>query len=185
MSYLTAAVVLVGAISVLNLVLMFGVIQRLRDLASAPSTSGRSVPPTLLQAGAVPGPFEAVTDEGEPVTLKSVMGGMVGFFTPQCGACRERLPDFVAYATQGGYDRGQVLAVLLGDPEEVAAMRAELAPVARIVREPHGGADVHRAFAVYGLPAYCLLDGNGVVVASGADLIDFPALASSGTGRRR
>ncbi|MGI5241090.1 TlpA disulfide reductase family protein [Dactylosporangium sp. CA-139066] len=185
MVYLTAALVLVGAVSAVNLVLVMGILQRLRQTAAAPRPRGQQSPPTLLPAGKMPAPFDAVTDEGEPVSRESVLGGLVGFFTPQCGACRERMPDFLAYAVRGGFDRSQVLAVLIGEPDEVTEMRAELAPVARIVREPHGGAAVHKAFEVYGLPAYCLLDRDGAVVASGSEMIDFPALEGSGTGRGR
>jgi thiol-disulfide isomerase/thioredoxin len=179
MVYLTAGLVLVGAVSVLNLVLVMGILQRLRQTAGTPAPRGPQAPPTLVTAGNMPAPFEAVTEDGEPVSHESVAGGLVGFFTPQCGACRERMPDFLAYAARNGFGRDRVLAVVIGKPDEVAEMQAELAPVARIVREPHGGAAVYKAFEVYGLPAYALLDRNGVVVASASLMTDFPMLAGS------
>ncbi|MFI5910976.1 TlpA disulfide reductase family protein [Dactylosporangium sp. NPDC051541] len=176
MVYLTAGLVLVGAVSLLNLVLLMGILRRMRQGEAAAAPRGPQSPPALVEAGSMPDAFATVTDEGEPVDRETVAGGLVGFFTPTCSACHERMPDFLAYAARNGFGRDRVFAVVVGKPDEVTAMRAELAPVARIVQEPHGGAAMYKAFGVYGLPAYALLDHNGVVVASSSLLTDFPAL---------
>jgi hypothetical protein len=179
MTYLAAAVVLVGAVSAVNLVLVLAVVRRLREGAGEPGPGHPRgpAPRPVLPPGARPGPFQTATDDGEPVGSEPLAGCLVGFFTPQCPLCHERLPDFVAYARRAGLRRTAVLAVLVGEPEQTAALRDDLAPVARIVHEPHGGGPLYRAFAVTGLPAYCLLDADGVIVASGTDLAGFPAVA--------
>jgi hypothetical protein len=179
MTYLAAAVVLVGAVSAVNLVLVLAVVRRLRE-APGPAQSRGPAPRPVLPPGARPGPSQTVTDDGEPVGSESLAGCLVGFFTPQCSLCHERLPEFVAYAHRVGLRRAAVLAVLVGEPEQTTALWDNLAPIARIVHEPHGGGPLYRAFAVTGLPAFCLLDTDGVIVASGTDLAAFPAIAVAG-----
>ena len=186
MTYLTAAVVLVGAVSAVNLVLVLGIVQRLRQLTAAPAASRAHgpVPRPVLDPGTAPEPFQTSTMDGESVDAGTLGGSLVGFFTPNCSVCQERLPDFVAHAGRVGLDRDRVLAVVIGEPDETVQLRAELAPVARIVTEPHGGGAMYRAFAVAGLPAYFRFDDGGAVLASGTDLVGFPVPAGSGAGRR-
>jgi hypothetical protein len=138
----------------------------------------------VLDPGTAPAPFQVSTMDGEPVNAGTLGGTLVGFFTPNCSVCQERLPEFVAHAGRVGLDRDRVLAVVVGEPGETVELRAELAPVARIVSEPHGGGAMYRAFEVAGLPAYFRFDDRGTVLASGTDLAGFPEPAGSG-GRRR
>ncbi|GAA4187387.1 hypothetical protein GCM10022252_20810 [Streptosporangium oxazolinicum] len=181
MTYLVAAVVLCLTLTVLNLVVLLGVVSRLRLLGAArpPGHShshghGRGeVPAPVLPPGATPAEFAATTLDGEPVDGRGAR--LVGFFTPQCSLCHERLPQVIEYAERGGFRREDVLAVLIGDPEETSELAARLGAVARVVVEEIDG-PVYRAFAVHGLPAMYLMDDRGAVRASGTDLTGFPVV---------
>jgi hypothetical protein len=177
MVYVVAAMVLVGSVSALNLVLTFGVIRRLREHTTLLSGGGgaRRQPRMMIEPGESPAEFTAATRDGEPLSRADVTGALVGFFTPTCGPCLERIPEFAAYATASGMARDEVLAVLVGTPEETAEVAAQLGGVARLAVEPVQG-PVNSAFSVIGYPAVCLLDDHGRVRASGADFSTFPTL---------
>jgi hypothetical protein len=153
-------------VSVLNLVLILGVIRRLRGPAPGPA------PKVTLASGESPAEFTATTLDGETITREGLAGSLVGFFSPDCPACAERLPEFVKYAEAlGGRDRA--FAILIGEPEELTGLAERLDGVARLLTEPDFG-PVAEAFAVKGYPAICLLDSHGVVAHSGTDLVRFP-----------
>nr|BFE58546.1 hypothetical protein GCM10020063_030720 [Dactylosporangium thailandense] len=176
MAYLTAAVVLLGAVTVLNLVLLLGVVQRMRR----PVTPGGDGPLVdaerrpVLPPGERPAPFAAAARDGEPFEPGAPAARLVGFFSPHCNLCHDRMPGFLQYARRAGLDRSQVFAVVVGAPEDTAALTAGLAPAASVVDEPDGGGSVYEAFGVRGLPAMYLLDPDGVILASGTDLGSFP-----------
>ncbi|GAA3069180.1 TlpA disulfide reductase family protein [Streptosporangium carneum] len=175
MTYLVAATVLSTALTVLNLVVLLGVVARLRVLTAAGTRGreGHEAPQPVLPPGATPEAFTAVDVDGEPVDARGVR--LVGFFTPHCSLCHERMPQVLEYAERGGLRREDVLAVVIGDGEETAELVAELGPVARVVAEESGGT-VFRAFGVKGLPAMYLMDDQGVIRASGTDLTGFPVV---------
>ena len=188
MTYLTAAVVLIGAVSGLNLVLLLGVVQRLRRSAPADAPGLVTDPGTrpVLPPGDRPGAFSVTSREGEPFAPAGRAGRLVGFFTPHCSLCHDRMPGFLQYARRAGLERDQVFAVVVGSAEETAALAAELGPVASVVDEPDGGGSVYEAFGVRGLPAMYLLDADGVILASGTDLGSFPKAGTrSAVGSRR
>jgi hypothetical protein len=169
MSYLIAAVVLLGLLSVLNLLLTIGAIRRLREQAagSAPHSSGPSVD---LRPGARPDPFTATTTAGEQVSETDV-SGLVGFFSAGCSPCHTLAPHFVERARVLGRER--VFAVVAGDDAELLA---ELTPVARVVVEDYDGA-VQAAFRNTWTPAVYLLDTDLRVVAAGGRMGDLPSEA--------
>jgi hypothetical protein len=155
---------------VLNLVLVLGVIRRLREqTTTAPYPHGPLRPP-VMAPGVRPEPVTATALDGAPVG-QDLAGRLVGFFAPGCSLCHERMPEFLAYASH--FERSDVLAVLVGTPDETAELAGALGRAARPVVEEVNG-PLARAFAVHGLPAVCLLDAEGVVVASGTDLAGFP-----------
>ncbi|WP_432989682.1 TlpA disulfide reductase family protein [Dactylosporangium sp. CA-233914] len=179
MPYLTAAVVLIGALTLLDLVLTLGVLRRLRDQAAGAAPS--PAPTLSIGVGERPGGFLAASTRGEPVEPEALPGVLVGFFSPDCTPCRERVPQFTAYAEQLQAGRDAVLAVVIdggaGDEDGsagAAGMVAALDGVARVIVEaPHG--PVARAFGVTAYPMLCLLDGAGAVAVAGSDLSAFPA----------
>ena len=167
MVILSIAVVVVGAMCLLNLLLTFGVIRRLRehtemlnqrvvDRAAAPG-------PIMLEAGKTVGDFSVTTTDGVPVSRVDLTGRrMVGFFSPTCSACVENMPAYVAHAQAYAGGRDAVLSVVVGSEADTSEMIRQLEPVSRVVRDVEQG-DISRAFAIDGYPAYGILDGDTVV----------------------
>lgn len=167
MVILSVAVVVVGAMCLLNLVLTFGVIRRLRehtellnqrvvDRAAAPG-------PIMLEAGKSVGDFSVTTTDGVPVSRADLTGRrLVGFFSPTCSACAENMPTYVAHAQTHPGGRDAVLSVVVGSEAETAEMTRQLEGVSRVVRDDEQG-EISRAFKIDGYPAYAVLDGDNVV----------------------
>src|SRR4051794_28290086 len=129
-STLAAALVVVGAVAVTNLLLTFGVIRRLREhtglLADRPGGPPRK---GVIAKGEAPGDFVAMTTAAEPVSTGSISGGqLVGFFMPGCAPCKELAPRFVATARAEAGGRDRVLAVVAGDPDGAADLARLLEP---------------------------------------------------------
>jgi thiol-disulfide isomerase/thioredoxin len=168
---LVAAVILIGAVGLLNLLLTVGVIRRLRQHAAALSRlvgSAASPAPALAFAGIgqAVGEFSTATVDGQPMDHSRLSGEtLVGFFSPHCERCKLQLPDFIAAARsrQGGPDR--VLAAVVGAADEATDLVAALQPVARVVVESHGG-PLGTAFGVTAYPTVVTVapDGDGRVV---------------------
>lgn len=171
MSYLVAAVLLVGLVGAFNLALVFGVIRRLRVHGEKLSRLDASPADTLLPAGAVVPPFVASTVDGRAVSRDTLADRtVVGFFTPDCEPCRERVPEFLVYAA--GFP-GPALAVAVGDPVETEALVVALASAADVVVEPVDG-PLQSAFRVTGYPALCVVDSSGLLLAGGTVMRNLP-----------
>jgi hypothetical protein len=175
MALLVAAVTVVGALGVVNLIFSLGVIRRLREhtelldrLTAGGGAQGDSV---MLPPGETVADFVATTMDGERVSRGELVGStLVGFFSPDCEPCKERLPQFVDHAEHHPGGRRQVLAVIVAQDEDTARpVAAELASVARVVRDV-GAGPVPRAFGVQGFPAFALVEPGGMVRASGYEL---------------
>jgi hypothetical protein len=180
--YLVAAVVLVGLLCLLDLLLTVGVIQRLRQhtelLNKLQAGPAMAMPDVMLPAGSEVGEFAATTTDGTPVSRELLAGRtFVGFFTPGCQPCKEKLPTFLEAAPAFSGGREQVLAVVVAGPEEGAETTAQLNPVARVVLEPPDG-PVAKAFGTTGFPAFGLVDGRQVI-ASGFELDELPVLTQA------
>lgn len=182
MPYLTVAVVVVGVVSVLNLLLTVGVIRRLREHTELLSARGAERSFDVIATGQRPGEFAVADVDGRPVRNDDLDGGtLLGFFTPTCEACKEKLPEFLATAAAfpGGPDK--VLAVVAGALDdngtpaggEGETLIAELGQVARVVPEPHDG-PVSAAFEVVAYPSWVLMEGS-VVRASAVGMDRLPS----------
>ena len=174
MAYLAAATVLVGLLAAVNLLLTVGVVRRLREhtaeLADLRSQGSPGVGAGVAHpAGARVGDFTATSVDHRPVASDTLGDRpLVGFFSPNCGPCKERLPGFIAYASSRTGGPGAVLAVVAGTAEESEATVEQLRQVATVVVEPDQG-PVQKAFGVVGFPAFVLVD-DGWVAASDFDL---------------
>jgi peroxiredoxin len=188
MPYLTAAVALFGPLAAVNLLLTIGVVRRLREqtteLAELRDRAPTGCAETSLPVGATVAPFEAATADAHTVSLASFgERPLVGFFSPSCKPCRERLPGFVQHAGSRPGGRDAVLAVVAGTPEASADYVEQLRAVATVVVEPDQG-PVQKAFGVTGFPSF-LLVRDGEVDATDYDLApiverDVPAAATAG-----
>jgi thiol-disulfide isomerase/thioredoxin len=180
MAILTAAVVVLGILCVLDLLLSFGIIRRLREqnetLRSVQNQAAAVAEPDIaLPAGSEVCRFSTTTVTGTPLSNADTADSrlLVGFFSPGCVPCKERIPEFIEYAARF---EGRVIAVAAGSAEETADMVAQLGEVAEVVLEQTGG-PLHKAFEATGYPALCLVDGTGIVLASGWEMSVLPAPA--------
>src|SRR5690606_15281359 len=100
MPVVVSLVIVVGAICLLDLVLTVGVIRRLREHSTLISElGGGRMPVPMLQDGETADAFEAVATTGEVVSRDGLSGNtLVGVFSPDCSACKERLPGFIRLA---------------------------------------------------------------------------------------
>jgi hypothetical protein len=168
MPTLIAAVVVVAGLCLLDLLLTFGVIRRLREhtdiLAGA---RGGQPPVTGLAAGQSPGPFSAATTAGDVISNASGLR-VVAFLSSSCPACPGMVPPFMEYVSSHGMGRDSVLAVVAGSISEPPPYLTQLAEAALVRVEPADGEVIH-AFGVEAFPAFCILDAGGALVASGHD----------------
>jgi len=152
---------------VLNLLLTFALIGRLRALQEAVSQLPAARDPALPQPGDPVGPFQATTQGGESVSDSALRAGvtLVGFFTPGCRPCttvREQLlasPPAVP-----------MLAFVEGGPEDEASrtLAAALGQVARVAYMAEDDS-VAKAFRQAGYPTLVRVE-DGVVAAAGHHL---------------
>ena len=173
MPILIAAVVVVGCLCLLDLLLTFGVIRRLREHTSMLTGAGGSEPPPIgLEAGKPPGAFSAVATSGEEVSGAAGLE-VVAFFSSWCSICPERVPPFVEYLSRHHMRRDSVLAVVAADSSTPPSYLDRLAEVALACVEPTGG-EIATAFQVQGFPAFFLVDADGVVAVNGYDPATLP-----------
>jgi hypothetical protein len=187
MLFLAVAVAFVGVLSVLNLALCLAIIRRLREHTALLSRADIGGSSQLLAVGTeVPAFTTRTVDGGEVGTEDLVAGAAIGFFSPSCGPCKERLPEFVEWA-RGVADPRRVFAVIAPGPAEQpvgAGMETEMAvselavsEMATAVREvstvivERSDGPVTAAFNVTGYPTFYLL-GEDRKIRSGSHSTD-------------
>lgn len=177
MTYLEAIVLTVGLLCLLNLLLTFGVIRRLRQHTEHLNRLAPADSPPGIGVGDAVGDFETTTTTGEPLSRAALTGQtLVGFFSPGCQPCATQLPHFIDRARELPGGRAQALAVVVAGTEGGQDYVERLAPVARVVTEGVDGA-LQAAFQVTGFPMLYLVD-DGTVRAAGVTVAD---LATAGT----
>lgn len=178
MSVLVAAVVVVGALCLLDLLLTLGVIRRLREHTSLLSAAGGDARPVIgLPVGELPGAFAAVlTTTGELVPDTTGLR-MIAFFSASCSTCPEKVPPFMDYLSAHRMARESVLAVVANRDGAPVPYLERLAEVTRVCVGPDTG-EVAGAFRVSGFPAFCLLGADGTLVASDYDPVALPQPAT-------
>jgi hypothetical protein len=170
-----ATVIALSLLCLGNLILTVGVVRRLREHTAILDTLAGEPPEVMRPAGAVVDDFAATAGDGTPVARDLLTGQtLVGFFTPGCGPCQEKLPEFLARA--GKAPGGRSLAVVV-DANGGGAMAERLADVALVVVERSGG-PVATAFGVRAFPAFALVGPEGRIEASG-DLAAIPVVVAA------
>ncbi|GGW40055.1 hypothetical protein GCM10010503_15610 [Streptomyces lucensis JCM 4490] len=172
MSLLAAAVVFSTALGLLNLLLAYGIIRRLR-------AGNRDAPPAFPvtdaeSVGTVLEDFTARLPDGRDITARTIPdGALAAFFAPGCGPCAELLPRFVETVGRSGRSAAEVLAVVVpgrGDAEEQEREYASLlSPVATVVTG-EGARAVEAAFGVNAYPVVCRVESGGRLTALARDL---------------
>ncbi|MFF2427192.1 hypothetical protein [Streptomyces mirabilis] len=166
MPFLVTAVVLIAVLCLLNLLLTFGVIRKLR--AQADEKADRVADGLVIPAGsAVPG-FSAVTTAGERITREGLGETMLGFFSPDCRACKERLPLFVEQARTTARATGRSVLAVVHGTDEAREQVAALSEVAHVVVEP-GDGPLGEAFDITGYPVFGLITVDGTLSATAFD----------------
>jgi thiol-disulfide isomerase/thioredoxin len=181
--YVVAALVLVGGLALLNLLVTYGLIRRVREQAVmlndlvgglAPAADGELDRP----AGGPVAPFRA-----EALVGTAVDAGwfdrptLVGFFSPGCRPCAELIPRFVAAAATT-----RALAVVDPAPVDDGEYRRALTGHATVVAGEQARAVV-AAFGVRAFPAACTVDATGVITATGTGLVDAAVRGDSQSAR--
>ena len=131
MPLLVSWMIVLSVFTALNLLFTFGAIRRLREHTKLLSkSSGADESGVMLAAGERIGDFSAAGSDGVRITRGSfAKPTLVGFFSPKCPACSERLPRFIALAEKMPERRAQVMAVIVGgDDDENAVLRATWTP---------------------------------------------------------
>lgn len=149
-----AALALVGAVAVLNLVLTLALARRLREVRAGHAHDGEPVPEVLPAAGLeVSGFADADLTAGRRTVV---------LLTPTCPPCQTLLDDLTADERH----RRDTLVLMVGTPEETAEMAPRLAgfDTATISEQL-----AEREFRVKGFPAV-LSVVDGVVVDAGHQL---------------
>ncbi|MGI5130296.1 TlpA family protein disulfide reductase [Pseudonocardia sp. CA-107938] len=174
MAILGAAVVVLAVVVLLNLLITFAVLRRLRSHESLlAGGSGVSDSDAELLGRTLP-EFDAVSTAGAAVTNTSDTARMVGFFSATCAPCRDQAAAFAVHD-----DPNRVAFVLMeGAPEaDRDAILAALAGSPTVVVEP-ASTQVTEAMGVRSFPQILQLDATGVVVSAGHSV-----RALAGTGR--
>jgi hypothetical protein len=173
MVYLAVGVVIAVVLTLLNLLLMFGVIRRLRELQSRVD-AGPSVHDPGLPAGSPAPALTATTVVGAEVfSVDPARTMLIGFFSPGCGPCADRIPEFVEYAGTGV---GKVAVVVTDLASEGDEYVGQLSAVDVIVQSGQGA--WAQGFAVSSYPTLCLVSADGVVLGSGNTFGDLPTLSA-------
>jgi hypothetical protein len=160
-------------LTLLNLLLVFGVIRRLKEL-QARLDNQPPVPPAGLPVGSPAPELTATTLAGPDVsTVDPARATLIGFFSPGCAPCRERIPEFVGRAGKGVATVAVVVADLPSEGDEYVR---QLSGVDVTVQPRDGGWT--EAFAISGYPTLCLVSADGVVLGSGNMFNELPTLSA-------
>ena len=181
-TFLTALVVVVGIVCVLNLVLVFGVIRRLKEhdqaIAKIPYGGMASAPSASMRApGAEVDEFSTVSTDDVPVTNETLNADtLVGFFSVSCAPCVENAPKFAAHAAGMPGGRDNVLTIVVADgDDDPAGMVGVLGGNSRVVVEGYDG-PMATAFGVTAFPAYAVV-ASGRITATALDVTALPVPA--------
>jgi hypothetical protein len=179
---LTAAVVLVGTLCILDMLMTFGVVRRLREYGArldelAPprdAAAGRAIAGELPPPDHTVGDFVATTTDGRSISPGVLPAGYVAvFLAADCVSCRQRVPRIRKWAAT--QDRDRVLVLIDGQASDPADLVSVLEPVANVVVEAIG-TPTTEAFAVTTFPSFCVV-GDGKVVLASMDFGQLPATA--------
>lgn len=167
--FVVAALTFVGLFCFLNLVLMLGVIRRLRHhskLLSGNSQTLTAPGDGMLPVGGTPSEFETTTITGQIVSRAEISGTtLLGFFSPECSQCLKYAPEFAAHVASLPEAERRALAVVVGREDETQELVASLGDGVQIVLEPADGA-MSSAYEVRGFPCLGVVTDGGMVVES-------------------
>lgn len=177
MAVLTTAVVLLGILTVFNIVLTLALARRVRGGADAGHSHGTPAFPDLdeVKAGSSIRPF-SVTTTGAAVSYEDRYGdtAVYAFFDTSCGTCAKELQPLVDLVHREGFTPHQVIAFVVHEQHGSDQKRDEylgvLGDAVTVVVHERGGIDL--PFEAGGYPAFVLVDASGQVLRSGVEVSD-------------
>jgi hypothetical protein len=154
--------ILVGLLGLANLVFTYGVTRRLREISKQLSEGASQDFAATPEVGTPVPPIAVTTVDGSLVTGDDLSVGdfYVGYFTPNCAPCQERLPEFGRFAREVGPDRVLIVVGASSHDEGLRFVGAH-AGDARVVIEEYEG-PLATAFGISRTPTMLMLE-NGVV----------------------
>ncbi|GAA3716550.1 hypothetical protein GCM10022224_097710 [Nonomuraea antimicrobica] len=181
MEYLVAGLVLVAALTALNLVLTLAVVRRWRArVSTSPAAHPHRHDSASLggepQLGIAPGDrmpgFSAITTDGATVTNDELAGrrALIAFLTLDCASCDDSVPEFGEHARRVRDAGGQVLATVVGVDAAGSELAARLVGVADYVVPELLDAPVGAAFGVRFYPGFAHYGPDGVATATSVGL---------------
>lgn len=172
---LVTAIAVLAVLAAVQLLLVLGVIRRLREHTAvlARIRVGEPGAPVIVSPGESVGEFSAATIDGATIDRAGVpQPALFAFFSSGCGACRAAAAELARYAADLPGGRDHVIAVI-GDGDRAAELVDLVRDVARVIVEPEGG-PVEAAFEVSGFPSYAYVANGWTVLASGYELGALP-----------
>jgi hypothetical protein len=186
-----AVLVLLTLLVVLDLLLTYGVIRKLREHTERLDLVSRPEP---QMAGQPTPAFSATTTAGATVSARLFDGGgLAVFLAPDCPGCRSQLPDVRQKLAAAVAAAVPVLLVVtrlhperdLGEEAaEIDELLAELDGRVAVVREPLDGA-VQSAFKVASYPGFFRTGADGRIAVATNHATELPdeAAADGSAGR--
>ncbi|WP_306368058.1 peroxiredoxin [Nocardiopsis sp. CC223A] len=182
MAILAAAVAVLTALSLFNLVLTLALVRRLRRAEEPGPGRGGALPvsPDLEQipAGTVIPEFTATSTTGAEVSSRDRIGdkAVYAFFDTDCGICKQQLRPLVDFAERAGLAPEQVIAFVGHEAPgaDADAYTSVLEGRTTVVMQSLGD-ELGRAFSPGGVPAVILADADGTVIRSGVEVGDVAA----------
>ncbi|SEF94715.1 AhpC/TSA family protein [Thermomonospora echinospora] len=172
MTIVVAAVSVLTLLVLMNLILTFGVVRKLRtyEAERVAARRGADEAPGLPVGTEIPA-FTATTTAGVEVTAESLDGKLtlVGFFSTDCGACLQRVPSFIE-AIRGRSAEGMrsLAVVIVGDKGPEPLLEA-LPDDIHLVMEK-GAGDVEVAFQASAFPWFYLVGPDRTIRGDGYEV---------------
>ncbi|GAA3654967.1 hypothetical protein GCM10022224_017550 [Nonomuraea antimicrobica] len=168
MPFLIAAIVLVGALCLFDLVLTFAVLRRLREHSAELErllNEPRTLPydPSFLIGRTLPG----------AATRAVPSPRLVGFFDADCGTCHEHAPKFAAEARPG-----TALAFVTGAGRQVQNLVDVVGEASAVVVAEEAAAVV-ADLGIRAFPLFLRLDAEGRIVRADLDVERLAETAST------
>ncbi|MFJ7630083.1 TlpA family protein disulfide reductase [Streptomyces sp. NPDC097595] len=171
MAVLTAAVVVLGLLCLLNLAVSTAVIRRLRLLG----VRMNPVPGAGPAIGDLVPAFDVVAEDGTALNPDFLHGRhtLIAFLSTTCSACVAHAPELALRAAGLGASGTQVLMVLLDDGADARGLRKLLSPAGTLLTGENALAFM-TACQVEATPTYWLTGEDGTLVAELQDLDSLP-----------
>jgi peroxiredoxin len=167
MAVLTAAVVVLAVLCLLNLAVSAAVIRRLR---AVPSGSAAEI--GGLQPGTPVPEFSVETRDGVRTGHEALLGRrtLVAFFATDCPGCEQEVPRLARRRAELAEAGVTVLSVLLDTGPDRHDHGAALAGTGLLVSSAVDTATLMQVFRAGVTPSYFMVERDGTVVAKGTDV---------------